>query len=119
MEYDLRFEGIVSDDEEGVSFTINGTHASTPPFSLPPTASTVRYASLSLPGIEPYYTGTTAIIAHIPRASVAWPYDDYERNATIQGKPSAIFFIPEDPEAKTIMTGLSKSTFPEQSRAGP
>ena len=57
------------------------------------------------PKIEPEYTGITGLIAHIPRASVAWPYEDYERNATIQDVPAALFFLPEDANAEIIMVG--------------
>lgn len=114
IQYGCRFGGIVSESEDGVSFTINGSNKRA---SLLVASDGIHSAvrKYVAPGIEPYYTGTTGVIAHIPRASVAWPYEDYERNATIQGKPSAIFFIPEDPEAKVIMTGIQVK-LPEQSR---
>lgn len=115
IEYDARFEGITLEDEHGVNFLVNNTkHSASLLIASDGIHSTVR--TYVAPHVEPYYTGTTGVIAHVPRASVAWPYEDYERNATIQGKPSAIFFIPEDPEAKTIMTGIQVN-YPEQSRA--
>lgn len=114
VKYDSRFEGIIGEDGRSVRFTINGStqHASLL-IASDGIHSTVR--KLVAPGIEPYYTGVTGVISHIPRASVAWPYEDYERNATIHGKPSAIFFIAEDPEAKILMTGIQVN-YPEQSR---
>lgn len=114
VQYESRFEGIDSENETGVTFTINGSrqHASCLIASDGIHSTVRKYVA---PGIEPYYTGVTAVIAHVPRTTVRWPYEDYERNATIQGKPSAIWFIPEDPEAKDIMVGLQVN-YPEQSR---
>ena len=72
--------------------------------------STVR--QYIYPKIEPEYTGTTGLIAHIPRASVAWPYEDYERNATIQDVPAALFFLPEDANEEIIMVGRQFTDIP-------
>lgn len=55
------------------------------------------------------------ILSHIRRDSVAWPYPDYEKNATIQSKPGAIFWIAEDPDGEEIMIG-KQVRYPEQSR---
>lgn len=113
IHYDSRFRGVVQDSSDGVEFMINDEK---------------RQASMLIgsdgifssvrdhlePEIEPEYTGTVAVLSHIKRNSVDWPYEDYERNATIQGKPGAIFFIPEDPEAEDIMIG-TQVQYPEQS----
>jgi len=114
VQYGSKFEGIMEDNERGVTFLINGErkHAALL-IGSDGIYSTVRQHID--PDVEPYYTGVTAVLAHIKRNSVAWPYEDYERNATIQGKPNAIFFIPEDPEAEVIMTGLQVQ-YPQQSR---
>lgn len=114
INYNCKFNGIVSDNSRGVKFRINdevldasiligsdGVH------------SAVRQHLA--PGIRPEYTGIIGVLAHIKRSSVDWPYEDYERNATIQDKPGAIFFIPEDAEGEEIMIGR-QIQYPEQSR---
>ncbi|KXT00590.1 hypothetical protein AC578_3157 [Pseudocercospora eumusae] len=114
IQYDSRFTGLVSDNDTGVDFMINDNpqHASLL-IGSDGLHSTIR--NYLAPGVLPEYTGLTGIIAHIPWKSVAWPYEDYERNATIQGKPGAIFWIAEDPEGKDIMIGYQLH-FTEQSR---
>jgi 2-polyprenyl-6-methoxyphenol hydroxylase-like FAD-dependent oxidoreductase len=112
--YDSKFNGIVSDDSNGVKFRINdevldasiligsdGVH------------STVR--QYIAPGIGPEYTGILGVLSHIKRSSVDWPYEDYERNGTIQDKPGGLFFIAEDAEGEVLMIGR-QIQYPEQSR---
>lgn len=114
INYDSKFNGIVSDTSDCVTFRVNDSNQ---------TASLLIgsdgiYSTLRnhvIPGIKPEYTGTVGVLSHIKRASVNWPYEDYERNATIQDKPGAIFWIPEDPEAEDIMIGRQVQ-YPEQSR---
>ncbi|KXS96337.1 hypothetical protein AC579_9896 [Pseudocercospora musae] len=114
IHYDSKFTGLVSDSDIGVDFTINDSpeHASLL-IGSDGLHSTIR--DYLAPGVKPEYTGLTGIIAHIPWDSVTWPYENYERNATIQGKPGAIFWIAEDPEGKDIMIG-HQFQFTEQSR---
>ena len=116
IHYDSKFSSIVTDDpSSGVTFLIN---------SIPCQASLLIgsdgiYSSVRdylSPGVVPEYTGTIGILAHIHRRSVSWPYPDYERNATIQDVPGALFFIPEDPEAEEIMIGF-QIQYPQQSRS--
>lgn len=114
IHYDAKFEGIDSENKDGVTFSVSGSQqASSLLIASDGIHSTVR--KHIAPDIEPYYTGTTGVLCHVPRAAVDWPCEEYERNATIQGKPSAIFFIPEDPQARVIMTGIQVH-YPEQSR---
>lgn len=115
VRYQARFDGIVKEDRDCVSFTIDGSPRRAS-FLIAADGIHSMVRKYVAPEVEPAYTGVTGIIGHVPRDSVAWPYEDYERNATIQGKPSAIFFIPEDPEAKEIMVGMQVN-YPEQSRA--
>lgn len=114
IQYGSKFNGIVEDRSDGITFLIgDARHQATMLIGSDGIYSSVR--KYIAPDIHPEYTGTIGILAHIKRSSVAWPYEDYERNATIQGKPGAIFFIPEDPEAIEIMTG-KQVQYPEQSR---
>lgn len=114
IQYDSVFNGIESEDEQGVTFLINGKpRTASLLIGLDGIYSHVRH--YLDPSIVPEYTGTTGVLAHIKRASVAWPYADYEPNATIQGKPGAIFFLPEDPQHEDIMIGMQVQ-YPEQSR---
>ena len=114
INYDSRFDGIIKDTSDGVSFRVNGEerHASMLIGSDGIYSSVRQYVA---PNVTPEYTGTIGILSHIKRNSVAWPYEDYERNATIQGAPGAIFFIPEDPAAVDIMIG-TQVQYPEQSQ---
>lgn len=43
--------------------------------------------------------------SHIQRASIRWPSDDFERNATLQCEKGAIFFMSEDPDSAVLMVG--------------
>ena len=120
--YDSRLTSIhpPSPSQPGVSFDISNSH--------PPTTrtyqtdlligadginSTVR--TILHPTISPIYTGTTALLTHIPRSSIPWPYPHYEPNATIQDHPGALFFLPEDPACETIMVGKQTRSIPSDS----
>ncbi|KAK5115199.1 hypothetical protein LTR85_009957 [Meristemomyces frigidus] len=114
VRYNSKFNGIVSDAADGVVFRINDTsHSASLLVGADGIYSAVR--KHLAPDVGPEYTGIVGILSHIKRASVDWPYEDYERNATIQGKPGAIFFIPEDPQAEDIMVGLQVQ-YPSLSR---
>ena len=114
IKYEAKLNGIVSDDDSGVNFLINqNTHHASMLIGSDGIYSTVR--KYLAPDTIPEYTGIVGIMSHIKRASVAWPFEDYERNATIQGKPGAFFFLPEDPQAEDIMIGMQVQ-YPEQSR---
>ena len=116
IHYDSKFNGIVSDQSEGVRFLVNQVESDA---SLL-VGSDGIYSSIRqylAPEVEPEYTGVLGVLSHIKRASVDWPYDDYEANATIQGKPGAIFWVAEDPKLEDVMTGLQVQC-PEQSREG-
>jgi 2-polyprenyl-6-methoxyphenol hydroxylase-like FAD-dependent oxidoreductase len=114
IHFDSKFNGIVSDDAEGVKFRINDeTLDASMLIGSDGVHSTVR--QYIAPGIGPEYTGIIGVLSHIKRSAVEWPYEGYERNATIQDKPGAIFFIPEDAEAEDIMIGR-QIQYPEQSR---
>jgi len=114
IQYGAKFRGIISDSVDGVQFRVSDyTHHAAMLVGVDGIYSTVR--QYLVPDIVPEYTGTVAVLSHIKRASVSWPYDEYELNATIQDIPGAIFFIAEDPEGKDIMVGLQKQS-PEYSR---
>lgn len=114
IKYESKFGGIVSDRTDGVTFLVDQVkHNASLLIGADGIYSSVR--KHLAPDIVPEYTGMVGILSHIKRASVSWPYEDYERNATIQGKPGAIFFLPEDPREEDIMVGLQVQ-YPQQSR---
>lgn len=115
INYEARLDGIVNDSLFGVTFAVNDhPHQADMLIASDGIYSTVRkYLD---PTIAPSYTGVVGVLAHIKRDDVSWPYADYERNATIQGKPGALFWIAEDPsDNPEIMIG-SRVQYPEQSR---
>ena len=113
--YNARFEGITVDAQDGIKFLMNGMSECTKMLiGADGIYSTVRkYID---PMTAPEYTGTMAVLAHIDGASIRWPYPEYERQCTIQGKPGAMFMIPEDPNGVEIMVG-KQSQHPDQSNA--
>ncbi|KAF2769144.1 FAD/NAD(P)-binding domain-containing protein [Teratosphaeria nubilosa] len=114
INYSSKFIGVVSEDSKSVTFRINSkTHSASLLIGSDGIHSTLR--KYVAPDVEPEYTSIVGILAHIKRAAVARPYEDYERNATIQGKPGALFFLPEDPEGIDIMVGMQVQ-YPQQSR---
>lgn len=114
IQYSAKFNCIVSDTADGVDFRMNNEILRASLLvGMDGIYSTVR--KHLAPDVTPEYTGTVAVLSHIKRASVSWPYDDYELNATIQDKPGAIFFIAEDPRGEDIMIGKQKKS-PEYSR---
>ncbi|KAK3675835.1 hypothetical protein LTR78_004476 [Recurvomyces mirabilis] len=114
INYSSKFAGCESDTHEGATLLINGSlQSASLLIASDGLHSTIRH--YLAPGIEPEYTGTLGVLAHIPHSSVSWPYADYEKNATIQDRPGAIFFLPEDAEGKDLMIGLQVQ-YPEQSR---
>ena len=115
IHYDSKFNGIVSDDNNGVTFRINDKDLrATLLVGSDGVHSAVRQHIA--PGIVPEYTGVIGVLSHIKTSSVTWPHEeDYEHNATIQDKPGALFFIAEDPEGEEIMIGR-QIQYPEQTR---
>lgn len=115
IHYNSKFGGIVSESEHNVEFLINEQMVET---SLLIGAdgiySTVR--KCLAPGIEPEYAGIVGVLAHINWNSVAWPYPEYERNATLQGKPGSLFWLAEDPRDEPELMVAVQVQWPEQSR---
>lgn len=106
--WQCRFDGLVSenDDEAQVVFRINGHEESA---SLLVGADGIHSSVrkyLSADNVAPEYTGIAGVLSHIPWDSVAWPYKDYERACTIQGKPGALVLMPEDREGTIIMVAM-------------
>ena len=114
--YEARFEGIITDTQDGVTFRINGREEKTSMLvGADGIYSSVR--KVLSPETVPEYTGIVGVLCHINRSTVAWPYSDYEKACTIQGKPGAFFMIPEVADGSEIMVGMQVK-YPEQSRAG-
>lgn len=115
IQYEAKFGGIVRDDSQGVTFQINGQERRA---DLLVGADGI-YSSVRKylwPDVEPEYTGTTGVLAHIRWDSVAWPYQDYERAFTLQGTPGAFFVIPELRDGSEIMVGM-QAKWADMSRA--
>lgn len=114
--FNAKFRGIVSDNADDVSFLVDDMiHHASLLVGLDGIYSTVRNHLCSQ--VRPEYTGLIGILSHIKHSSVRWPYEEYEKNATIQSKPGAIFWIAEDPTPDpTLMIG-KQIHYPEQSRS--
>ena len=113
--YHSKFEGITADSTSGITFRINGREQHCAMLiGADGISSSVRKALE--PNIVPEYTGTLGLIAHIHRDTVQWPYPEFEKACTIQGKPGAMFMIPEVKDGSEIMVGM-QIKHPDQSRA--
>lgn len=114
--FNSKFQGVVTDNTDKVSFLINdNTHHASLLIGSDGIYSSVR--NHFAPHIRPEHTGMVGILSHIKYSSVAWPYEKYERNATIQSKPGAIFWIAEDPTPDPVIMIGKQIQYPEQSRA--
>ncbi|KIX93888.1 uncharacterized protein Z520_10513 [Fonsecaea multimorphosa CBS 102226] len=104
-----RFEGVVSEGEEGVTFNVDGRVESAGMLiGADGIHSSVRkYVNPDDPG--PEYTGIAGVLSHIPWTSVEWPYENYERACTIQGRPGALVLMPEDREGSIVMVAMQVS----------
>ncbi|OCT46824.1 putative salicylate hydroxylase [Cladophialophora carrionii] len=106
VQWENRFEGVLSECEAGVVFKVDGREErASMLFGADGIHSSIRrYVT---PGDKgPEYTGVVGVLGHIPWESVAWPYGDYERACTIQGKPGALVLMPEDREGSVIMVAM-------------
>lgn len=113
--YEAKFEGILTDNQDGVKFQVDGKEEKAAMLiGADGIYSSVR--NFLSPGTIPEYTGVVGVLSHIDRSTVAWPYVDYEKACTIQGKPGAIFMIPEVEDGSEIMVGMQVKYF-DQSRA--
>jgi 2-polyprenyl-6-methoxyphenol hydroxylase-like FAD-dependent oxidoreductase len=114
--YEAKFGGILTDNESGVRFCINGkAEKAAMLIGADGIYSSVR--TFISPGMVPEYTGVVGVLSHIDRSTVNWPSADYEKACTIQGKPGAFFMIPEVADGSEIMVGMQVQ-YPDQSRAG-
>ncbi len=102
--WDAKFDFIMRETESEVHFMVNGKeqHAQILIGADGIYSSVRKYLD---PKASPEYTGIMGVLAHIGWDEVQWPTEDYERNCTIQGKPGAMFWIPEDKEGSIIMIG--------------
>lgn len=97
-----KFERVTSESKGGVRFLVNGIEKQVGMLiGADGVFSTVR-KSLD-PHVGPEYTGVVGVLSHIPWNDVQWPYENYERACTIQGKPGALVLMPEDRDGTVIM----------------
>jgi 2-polyprenyl-6-methoxyphenol hydroxylase-like FAD-dependent oxidoreductase len=116
VNWNCRFEGVLSEDDAGVVFKVNGQENRVDMlFGADGIHSSVR-EYVSPDDVGPEYTGISGVLSHIPWDSVAWPYENYERACTIQGKPGALVLMPEDREGSVIMVAM-QAKLEDRSRA--
>ena len=109
-----RFEGVVNEGEDRVVFKINGQEeVAGMLIGADGIHSNVR--KYLCPDLKPEYTGVLGVLSHIRWDAVKWPYEDYERACTIQGKPGALVLMPEDRAGSVIMVAM-QIKMEEQSR---
>ncbi|KAK2779581.1 kynurenine 3-monooxygenase [Colletotrichum kahawae] len=114
--YDAKFEKIISDSPEGVTFQAGGKaeHAAVVVGSDGIHSTLRRY----LTDLVPIYTGVFCVYGHIPTDSVEWPDKKFfATSCTIQGKPGGLFMVPEESDGTTLMVG-TQFPHPEQGREG-
>ena len=85
--YEAKFEGVLTDNQDGVKFQANGKEEKAAMLiGADGIYSSVR-AFLS-PGTVPEFTGVVGVLSHIDRFTVAWPYVDHEKACTIKESPA-------------------------------
>ncbi|KAL1618413.1 hypothetical protein SLS56_010565 [Neofusicoccum ribis] len=106
IEYGTKFERVVSESAEtGVVFELGGGRVEHAAFLVGADGIWSSVRKHISPCI-PEYTGTVSVSAHIPTASVPWPDGSFSnRYCTIQGKPGALFVIPEVADGSEILVG--------------
>ncbi|KXH40813.1 hypothetical protein CSIM01_08541 [Colletotrichum simmondsii] len=116
VHYDAKFEKIISDTADGVSFQVGGEvdHAAIIVGSDGIHSTLRRY----LTDLAPAYTGLFCVYGHIPTGSINWPDKDfYAGSCTVLGKPGSLFMVPEVADGTTMMVG-TQFPYPEQGREG-
>ncbi|KAF4885631.1 6-hydroxynicotinate 3-monooxygenase [Colletotrichum fructicola] len=114
--FDTKFEKIISDSPEGVTFLAGGkTEKAAVVVGSDGIHSTLRRY---LTDLVPVYTGVFCVYGHIPINSVNWPDKEFfASSCTIQGKPGSLFMVPEESDGRTLMVG-TQFPHPEQGREG-
>ncbi|KAF4776826.1 hypothetical protein HER10_EVM0009207 [Colletotrichum scovillei] len=116
IHYDAKFEKIISDTADGVSFQVGNevNHAAIIVGSDGIHSTLRRY----LTDRAPAYTGLFCVYGHIPTSPINWPDKDfYTGSCTVLGKPGSLFMVPEVADGTTLMVG-TQFPYPEQDREG-
>lgn len=107
IEYEMRFEEVVDEDDDKVVFRINGERVEAGMLVGADGiySSVRRYLDRE---VEPEYSGVFGVLGHIRYDEVDWPEGLGEKHFTIQDKPGGNFMIPEDRAGVEGMVGLQK-----------
>ncbi|KAK5046847.1 hypothetical protein LTR84_007201 [Exophiala bonariae] len=109
-----KFEGVVREEDNRVVFKVNGSEE-TAGILVGADGIHSNVRKYLCPDVKPEYTGVLGVLSHIRWDAVKWPYEDYERACTIQGRPGALVLMPEDRAGSVIMVAM-QIRMEEQSR---
>jgi 2-polyprenyl-6-methoxyphenol hydroxylase-like FAD-dependent oxidoreductase len=103
IEYGAKFEGVVEDGPDGVTFRVAGREErATLLIGADGMWSSVRRHITT--DTVPQYTGMLAVGGHIPTGAVPWPsHEDFEKVATVQDKPGALFMMPHGADGSEML----------------
>lgn len=103
VEYNARFEKVVDETDNGVTFLINGRlERATLLIGSDGINSAVRkHVTSELPE----YMGLASVYGHVLTDKVPWPSKGFNKNSTIQDSPGALFMAPEVPDGSELMVG--------------
>lgn len=109
IHYDTKYEGIVSEDASGVTFTIAGGKQIKTDMLIGCDGIHSRVRKyLFQDTIEPKFGGLLAITSHIPTKALRMPTSDYPLPATIQGKTGAFVIAPQDVDGSECLVGTQR-----------
>jgi len=103
VEYNARFQKVVDEADDCVTFLINGRlERATLLVGSDGINSAVRkHVTSELPE----YMGLASVYGHVLTDRVPWPSKSFNKNATIQDSPGALFMAPEVPDGSKLMVG--------------
>ncbi|KAH6669825.1 hypothetical protein B0J14DRAFT_702877 [Halenospora varia] len=120
--YGKRFSHVVEESEEGVTFEFDDGTKETAGLLVGADGihSTVR--KYIHPGMEPKYSGITAVTAAVERSSLRFPEPEtegkeYHMPVSIHGQHGAFVMAPQNPEGTELLIGR-QARFEEREKAG-
>ncbi|OAL43341.1 FAD/NAD(P)-binding domain-containing protein [Pyrenochaeta sp. DS3sAY3a] len=116
IQYNARYDGVVSEREDGVTFKINGVEKTA---SLLIGADGIHSSvrKFVCPSSSLEYQGLLGVMSHISVDQIRFPSKDYPHVATVMAPTGGFMVIPETPD-ESIVLAARQVVYPEQDREG-